>query len=504
MSRTKESLKIIGSNILIQIVLVICGLILPPMIIKEYHSEVNGLVNTVRQVVYYLSFISLGLGVASQVALYKPLSTKDWESVNGILSATRIYFNRIGYIYIFLIILTALIFPLLIKSSLSFSVIFAIIFIYGIGSVAEFIFLNKYKILLVADQKIYVVANINAQGFILNTLFSAILILFHSSIIFVQLVATLSYLFRLFFVIRYVKKKYPHVSFVESPKFEKIEDKNHAFFYQLSGMIISYTPIIIVSLFCGLKDASVFSVYNMVFFSLTMITSIFTSGFAATFGNIIAKNETGILVKSFEEFEYIYRLVLFFCYSSAIVLVAPFMSIYINNSDGVNYIIPILGVAFGVSNIFRALRVPFTTIVEAAGKFKENNLLNIIEAILNVILAIFMAKWYGLIGVLIASAISGLLRTCLYVLDVNRLILKSFPVKYFAKYLLNLLLVFVIFHLFQNIYVKNYFEWGKSAMLVSFVIFFSLFLLNSLLDIRTTLNVYVRIRLMVSNYLIKK
>ena len=94
MSRSKAAYKFVLSSGLIQIIIVISGLILPPLIISEYGSEVNGLVNTIKQLVTYFSVVSLGLGITSQVALYKPLSDDDWSKINSVLSTTHYFFIR--------------------------------------------------------------------------------------------------------------------------------------------------------------------------------------------------------------------------------------------------------------------------------------------------------------------------------------------------------------------------------------------------------------------------
>ena len=53
MSRTKNAFKMICGSILNQLMVVISGLILPPLIIQNYGSATNGLVNSVKQILNY-------------------------------------------------------------------------------------------------------------------------------------------------------------------------------------------------------------------------------------------------------------------------------------------------------------------------------------------------------------------------------------------------------------------------------------------------------------------
>lgn len=494
MSRSKAAAKFVVSSFVVQIVIVISGLILPPLMIKEYGSEVNGIVNTIKQLLTYFSIVSLGLGITAQVALYKPLSDNDWDKINGILSATSRFFNKTGFVFFAIIIISSVLFPLLSVNDTDNYVLFSLVIIYGIGALSEFIIISKYKILLAADQKQNVISNIQTQGILINTIVSVVLILCHSSIVFVQLMATLSYLIRLLLTIRYVKKEYGKLDFNVTPNYQSLNGKWKAFSYQIAGMINTYTPIIIVAFFCGFKNASVFSIYNMIFFSLTMITAIFSSGFSASFGNIMAKNEHLVLEKSFASFEFMYRNIMFIVYTIALILVIPFMSIYIKSNDGVIYVLPYLAIAFVMNGIFKGMRIPFVTLVEAAGLFEQNRLLNIAEALLNVSLSLILVNFYGLMGVLIGGIVSAILRSLLYIIFTQKHILLKKDFNYYFKFIVNFLLVFALFFLFKSVKIQSVLEFVILGIKVSLSVLSTFLLLNALTDFSLLKETIIRIR----------
>lgn len=307
MSRTKNALRIVASSVVQQVVIVICGLILPPMLISRFGSEVNGLVSTIKQMLTYFSIVSLGIGASCQVALYKPLASKDYKTINGILGATRIFFNRTGYVYTALLFGFAVVFSFISKSDISNLEVASLILITGAGSVCEFIFVTKYKVLVVADQKQYVVAKIQTEGTIVNTIASVILINFGCNIITVQIIATLVYVFRLLLLKRYVKQNYREADFHTEPRFDLVKDRWQAFGFQVSDMIINYTPILLVSTMISLTEASIYAVYNMIFSSLSMIIGVFSSGFAPSFGNLMAENDRNKLEKAYSTFSFVYN-----------------------------------------------------------------------------------------------------------------------------------------------------------------------------------------------------
>ena len=50
------------SSLIYQIVTIVCGFILPRVILNYYGSEVNGLVNSITQFLQIIAFLDLGIG----------------------------------------------------------------------------------------------------------------------------------------------------------------------------------------------------------------------------------------------------------------------------------------------------------------------------------------------------------------------------------------------------------------------------------------------------------
>lgn len=501
--RTKNIIKIIFSSAMLQVVLAISGIILPRLIIENYGSEVNGLVSSIKQIIAYFSMVSLGLGAASSVALYTPLDQKDYKQINGILSATRVFFNKTGYIFGILVVLLAVIYSRIVDSSYNSMFISGIILIIGTGGIAEYIIVSKYRVLLIADQKNFVVSRITAQGVILNTIISVILIYQGVSIVVIQMVAVTMYLLRLMITKRYVEKNYPMVNFKAKPDYSLISGRWDAFAFQLPNMIISYSPITIVTFTLGLKAVSVYTVYNMIYSSIAMIVSIFSSGINATFGNIMARSDKSNLEISYNSYSFVYKIVSFAFYSIAFILTYSFIDIYIVTSDGVNYIVPYLAAGFSLAGLFKSIRIPSLTLVEATGKFKENKALNFLEAITVIALSLLLIKVIGLVGVLVAISVSGFIRSVLYIIFSETRILNRKPFNELFKLGINVLIFLVVSYEAQKqlsyFVLENLTNWILIAVAVSIVAFIIFIAVNILIDISSAKDVFKRIKLLIKN-----
>lgn len=497
MSRTSNSIKMVIASALCQVVVLVCGLILPPMLISQYGSEVNGLLNLVKQLMSYFGIVCLGLGVSAQVALYKPIADNDWKTINAILAAAKHFYNKSGCIFAGLIFLSSAIVPFVIDSTIPTVEIVLVILITGIGSISEYVVISKYKVFLSANQKQYINSRITAEGILLNTIVSILLIKCNCSIILIQLGSSLVYVLRLLYTVRYVKKKYPLISFsAEEPALDKMQNRWSAFSYQLSKMIISLSPMIIISIAASLNDASVFSVYFMVFSSLSMISGIFSSGLQAPFGDIIAKNEITSLEKAFASFEFLYSLILSICLGCGMLLMTSFIGSYIHNTDGVNYVLPMFSFLMCISFYIQNFRIPFTTLVEAKGLFKVNNKYNLWEAFAFIILSIPMVKLWGLSGIAIAGIISGLPRTLHYVIYCKRqfgrvLNLRTIGLKFFCTILLSSALC----HFCNPPIEENVFKWILYSIPYVLLACFCTTFLHIALDFQSFKTVYKRFKL---------
>ncbi|WFF74410.1 hypothetical protein [Proteiniclasticum sp. QWL-01] len=495
MSRTKKAFINVRSSIINQIVLIISGLILPRLLIKTYGSEINGLVSTIKQMVNYGSILVIGLGAASSVALYEPIYNNEISKINGILSATKRTYKSSGYIFAFFILIMAIVFPNLTNSDLDPRLITKIIIIAGMGSIIEHIYISTYRIYLIADQQANIQSKQQTYGFILYTCLAILAIKLKLSIIWVMIALLSSYILRLFLMKRYFNEHYTFINLNVPPNYKAISKRWDAFIYQVPDILITYTPVIIIAIMLGLTEASIYSVYNIVFSSLISLIGVMSFGLQGGFGSIIASGNLEVLNKSYKSFEFLYTVITFFAYGCSLVLIKPFISVYVQDADNVNYLLPLLGSMFVISGIARALRTPAKTLSESAGMFNDNKFPNLIEAIVNFILSVLLVSKLGITGVLISSAITATVRTAIFVFYVYDNLLTIKVRKYLIQILLNIVAVYLLSFVFTRLTSDSFYDWIIYALKVSLTFGISLVILNSIIDRDTARNLLTRMKL---------
>ena len=155
---------------------------------------------------------------------------------------------------------------------------------------------------------------------------------------------------------------------------------------------------------------SVYSIYEMVMQGVRGILDIFINGMQAGFGELIAKNESKILGKAYNDFEFMYYSVITVIYSVSAIMIIPFIKIYTKDITDANYINTILSLLFVLNSLFYNIKTPQGMMVMSAGLYKETKIQTSIQAAIIIILGFPLAFKWGSYGILIALCISNLYR----------------------------------------------------------------------------------------------
>jgi hypothetical protein len=209
MTRAKKQLLNSGVGLLKQLIVTICGFILPRYLLKAYGSDVNGLIASITHFLSFISFLEMGIGPVVQASLYGPLAKNDSEQISKVVKSSKRFYHRLGYIFTGYILVLSFVFPLFIAQN-NFDIFFtvALLLIISISTLAQYFFGATYQLLLNADQKSYVPLLLHIVTVVLNTVFCVILISPNVSILWVKLVTSAFYVMRPLGQMIYVRRHY--------------------------------------------------------------------------------------------------------------------------------------------------------------------------------------------------------------------------------------------------------------------------------------------------------
>ena len=393
------------TSLILQLVTVVCGFILPRLILESFGSDVNGLVNSITQFLGVITLLDLGVGAVVQSALYKPLTEKDTDMISKIYVSANKFFRRLAEILLVYVVLLMIFYPLIVNKSFGHMYTALLIAAICISSFAQYYFGIVNSLLLNADQRGYIQYTAQIITLILNTIACYIVIKLGASIQIVKLTTSLIFLIRPFFLVLYVKKHYSinrKITYTEEP----IKQKWNGMAQHFASYVLSGTDNIVLTLFSTLANVSIYSVYNVVILGVKNALLSMTNGFQSLIGEMLAKKETEKLNNFFGYVEWILHTGTTLIFGCTGVLLVNFVRVYTNGINDADYIQPLFVVLITVANAGHCLRLPYNILILAAGHYKQTQSNYIVAMILNIVISIATVKIWGLIGVSIGTLVA--------------------------------------------------------------------------------------------------
>ena len=438
---------------------------MPRYILSYYGSTVNGLVSSVQQLLGLISFCELGVGAVVQSALYKPLADNDDVLTSKILISARKFFDKVGIILTVYVVFLAAFFPLSQRSEFDYMSTMFLVLAMSISYFAQYFFGVRDQLLVNADQRSYIQLFYQSLTIVINTALSIVIIKRGASMQIVKLVTSLVYLIRPIGLAVYVKRNYK-IDYTLKLTEEPIQQKWNGLAQHFASVVLQNTDTVVLTFFSTLINVSIYNVYNLVVTGVKQIVLSITTGIQSLFGNMLAKEETVLLGKTFGCVEWLLHTITVLVFTITGLLIVPFVQIYTQGITDADYIVPVFAVLITCATASYCLRLPYSMMVLAAGHYKQTQNSAIIEMILNVAISIGLVFWFGLVGVAIGTMISMTYRTVYYALYLRKNILeRSFTL--FIKHIL-VDIVTVVCMVTATFWIKlsavNYFAWIIMAL----------------------------------------
>jgi O-antigen/teichoic acid export membrane protein len=474
------------SSITLQTSLAIVGLVIPKMILDIYGSEINGLVNAITQFITYVALIEFGIGDASVALLYKPLAYNDYHGISDILSGTRKMYIKSAVIYSMLLLILAALYPLLYSETLGYWFIFKLVFFIGAINSIDYFILGKYRVLLMADQKYYIVNFTRTIATCILLVSSVLLLSAGYNVVTIKALAAFIHIGEALVLLFYVKHKYPSVNY-HAKNTMRITQRWNALVHQICGTVVYSTDLVVLTLCLpnhDLLEISVYAVYGMVFSLIQSFTSTMMRTFYAPFGDMITRKETDTVKESYLKFEYIYYIFIGFICACFMSLVMPFVACYTHGKTDVEYIRFEVALLFALNGFSAQAKDSACVIANAAGKFKETQRFSIEEAIINIVISLLLVKPLGIVGVLIGTLISHIWMDIRYVRYVETELITGIG-HITIKRIIRTCIIIILLTIPEVILIpinEKWFSWIVMAIVIAIINGCVFILLNAILE----------------------
>ena len=427
--RSKKALWNMLSSLLLQLVSVVCGLILPRLLIGTFGSAVNGMTASVAQFLGYIVLFEAGVGGVVRAALYKPLADGDHAKISAILRASDRFFRKVALVFVGYAAAVACLYPLLVRKDFDFLFTCTLVLIIALSTFFQYYFGMSRQILVQADQRRYVASNLQILTILLNTALAVVLIRLGCSIHAVKLGTALVYALRPLLLRAYVQKRYaPDTHAI--PDETAIAQRWDGFGHHTAYFLHTNTDVFVLTVFSALSraieiaDVSVYAVYYAIVSGVEKVVSAFSSGIEAAFGNMIAREETESLRRNFRVYEFFSFTLVTTLFTCTGILLLAFLRVYTRGISDANYMRPLFGALLTAAEAVYCVRIPYNNVTLAAGHYRQTRNGAFLEAGINIVLSVALVIPMGLSGVALATLIAMTVRTVQYAHYLSRHILR--------------------------------------------------------------------------------
>ena len=455
-----------------QVLTMLVGLLIPKFYTEIFGSVYNGLNSSATQIMRLLHVLTLGISAVSIQQTIKYLAGNDTEMATSIYHDTGKQYRKMGLIFPCIMLPIIVVFPFVVKDDLSYWVIAAFLLFHSISAALEYFFQAKFNAFLTAANESYVVYVINIIVLMVLSGLHLLVLFTFKNIILYQALAVFTSLLRYIIISVYVYRKYPYLKNKPKKKYTPPKDgkRKDVLIAEVSDMIINSTDLIVLSSTVGLVFASIYAVYNYV---VTGLGNVLSSCREAVFGGIGKSYFTDFddYKNKMNRFESVYLFLVFFLYSTCIVLFRPFIEAYTAKMDA-DYVATFFPILFVLAKLVVNIRIPAIVAVNTAGHFKQVKMYAVVEAIINLTVSLSLVYFIGIYGVLIGTVAGALYRTPLLVNYANKAIIKRSSKEYWFK-ILKWLPIFAgcfVFSLFMPFHCGSLSKWIVFTLIVTPII----------------------------------
>lgn len=426
-----------------QLITLALGLVIPRLILQSYGSEVNGLFNTLNNIYTYLSLVEAGIATSALQALYGPVTREDHQSINEILTATKRYFHRCAMLYgLGVLVLTASL-PFLLRTDISPTAVALVTLLQGCASILNFYVVAGMTALLSAEGKEYVQNNLTLVTTVLTSLAKIVLVNLRVNIVILQLAYFGISLLSVTVYFLYFRRHYPWMDRNQYNPQVKLQQRGAFLLHHVVYVIFNNTDVVLLGLLCGLKVSSVYSIYNLVFFSVLRVINTAFSGVKFNLGLAYNTDKEKYLLLH-DTYNTCYLGFVFGLMTVCYLLTPGFIGLYTAGITDIAYLDPYLPMLFCLCNLFSCSRSTENNLISLAFHATQTIPRAIAEAVINLSVSVLLVWKLGIYGCLLGTLAALLYRTNDIIIYGNKTILGRSPRRSYTTVLTYFALFFAI------------------------------------------------------------
>lgn len=438
-TRTLNTINNIFAGFLNKLVSVTMPFIIRTIIIYRLGADYVGINSLFTSILQVLNATELGFSAAIIYCLYKPIADDDIPEIRRYMSLYKSIYKIVGAVILATGICILPFIGKFINGDYPHEInIYIVFFIYLTDTVISYLTYGYKNAVIIASQKNSIISNVNSVVCLARSVVQvAVLLLFESYYAYLIAFPLLTLIFNIY-TSRIADKLFPEVCRDLPYSLNGINEIKK----QVAGLAIGRVSLmcrnsldsIIVSAYFSLTLTAVYSNYYSIFMGISNLLTIILVSMSASVGNSLVTDSMEKNEQDHIKFDYYYMmLAAFFCMCSSCIY-QPFMRLWLGKDLMLPFSSMILFCIYFYVNQLSQIRSVYS---EAGGLWWYFRYWTVGEMLANLVLNIFLGKYFGVNGILIATIITAFFSSFvgLSVITYKRLFKKS-PMDYFYKNML--------------------------------------------------------------------
>lgn len=425
-----------------KLIVIVLSFVSRKLFIMFLTEELLGLSSLFTDLLGLLNLADMGLGIAVQYDLYKPIAEKNEEKIGRILNAAKRIYNIVGISMIVAgMILSFFIQHLIKENPYSLNFLRIVFIINVISSASSYFFVHK-RLYLQACEDLHVTYTVDtAVNIVGSVLRIGAIVLFRNYFVYVFMTAMQSVVAN-FLVGYYCDKRHPYLKSIKgytkeetAPIFRNIKELVPN---KLSSYVFSNTDNTIISAFIGLSSVTLFTNYNSIVLQFFTMAAMLASVVRASFGNVLQetsdKNSHMLFLKSYQLLQFFYSS---FCAVALFCLLDDFVFLWY----GEKFVAPLAFVIILTLDFFlHSMYQPLSIMLEVLGEFRALKRQEIFAMIVNIVVSVGLIFPFGIIGPIFGTFVVDIFTTAFRLHTIIYKNYRPFLAEYLKKYVGYILL----------------------------------------------------------------
>ncbi len=373
-------------------------------------DDLCGLTTLMNYTIGLLNVADLGIATAVSCALYRPIAQNDREQINEVVSLLGYLFRFVGGFIIVVGFILAFFIVDIAGDSVPEPAVYSAYFVYLFMSALTYL-VNYKQFLLIASQRAYIVTALQNTTSIIKLVLQmlALWLLPINYYLFLVIEAVFAIIYSITVEWR-TKKEYPWLNSHAKYGRSLIKSYGHIFTnikqivsHKFAGVVLLQSDSIIIAQLISLGSVTLFQNYSMLATRVVSLSAALFSGFPAAIGNLVSEDNHQKTLHVFKQYNALVHIIAAIFAFGVFYLTPDFIELWLGSE---HYLLPTNVLAFVAATMYVAIvKMPLYSFLNGYGIYYDT-WAPWCEVAINLVISVWGAYMWGLVGVAAGSAIS--------------------------------------------------------------------------------------------------